>query len=840
MALDLGSAVGRLLLDTSGFVSGFGGAARAIRTFQSETSTTAGKFVAMGTALTSVGRTMTTTVTIPLIGAGAAATTVAANFESSMSQVQATMGATSDSMSQLDGQTVNTMEALSDLAQEMGASTKFSATEAAAAINNMAMAGYDVQEIYQSLPQVLSLASAGALDLDYATQLVANGLNVMGMQTSDAQELADKLAVTASNAYGSVSDFGEGLLVAGAQAKLANVSLTDTMTALGILGDNGISASEGGTYLRNTLKNLYTPTEDAGKALKELGVQTANSDGTLRDFQTVLGDLGTALDGLTEEQRINYMSRIFDTRTISAANALIKNSGNRWNELSDAIDNAGGAADQMAQTQLNNLSGQLTILKSSIEGAAISFGNILLPTIKKLATGFQNLMNWINGLDSAQQQTLVSILAIVAAIGPALLIFGKLAIAISSIIGLISGAGGLSAVFAALTGPIGLVIAAVAALVAAWVTDFGGIREATASIFESIGSILTSFGNFFVGLWESDFLGIQEFTATTWNMIQGVFSTAFTAIADIFSIFAAAFQGDWEGVWNGIKTLATDIWNGLVAAFGPVLESIVATLKGIGSSLYSAASTAFQSLYNGAVAIWETVSTWAEGAFSSLVEAALGIAGDLYNAGVSVITSLYNGLASVWGTISSWATSSFNSIVASVRGIVGSMYSAGSAVIRSVYNGFVSAWGTVTSWIDTSVQSIVSSVTGIAGDIFNAGSSIITSLYDGLVSAWGTVTGWVNDILGWLSGVFGNVNVGVGVHASGNFASGLDYVSHDGIVKVHEGEAILTKEENEERRSGKSSGAGDTYNFYSPKALNPTTAAREMRKAKQQLALGVG
>lgn len=441
--LDLGSAVGYLLLDTKGFSSGFTSALQAVKTMQSESATTSDKFAAMGSAMTSVGSTLTKSVTLPLVGIGTAAVHTAANFESGMSQVQATLGVAKDAMSELDGQSVNTMDALSDLAQEMGAKTKFSASEAAAAINNMAMAGYDVQEIYQALPQVLSLASAGALDLDYATQLVANGLNVMGMETSDAQELADKLAVTASNAYGSVSDFGEGLLVAGAQAKLANVNLTDTMTALGILGDNGISASEGGTYLRNTLKNLYTPTTDASKALTELGVKTAESDGTLRDFQTVLQDLGGALDGLTEEQRITYMSRIFDTRTISAANALIANSTDRWDELSGAIDGAAGAADQMAATQLDNLSGQLTILKSSIEGAAISFGNVLLPVIKSLAEGFQNLMNWLNGLDESQKKTLVTVLEIAAAIGPVILIVGKLSTAISGVIGLFSGAGGL-------------------------------------------------------------------------------------------------------------------------------------------------------------------------------------------------------------------------------------------------------------------------------------------------------------------------------------------------------------------------------------------------------------
>lgn len=750
--LDLGSAIGYLLLDTKGFSSGFTSALQAVKTMQSESATAGDKFAAMGAAMTSVGGNLTRSVTLPLVGIGTAAVHTAANFESAMSQVQATTGYADDEMVKLNGSTVNALDSLSDLAQEMGATTKFSASEAAAAINNMAMAGYEVQEIYDSLPGVLNLASAGALDLDYATQLVANGLNVMGMETSDVNELADKMAVTATKAYGSVSDFGEGLLIAGAQAKLANVSLTDTFTALGILGDNGISASEGGTYLRNTLKNLYTPTEDAADALNELGVKTADSNGELKDFQVVLQELGASLDGLTEEQRITYMSRIFDTRTISAANALIANSTERWDKLSEAIDKSAGSAEQMREAQLNNLTGQLTILKSSIEGAAISFGNILLPVIKQLATAFQNLMNWLNGLDESQKRTLVTILEIVAAIGPLLIIFGKLSAAISSVIGLFSGTGGLATAMTVLTGPIGVVIAAVAALAAMWITDFAGIRETTRSVIQSIGEIISTFVGFFVGLWKSNFMGIQDITASVWNAVETLFSTVFSAISGLFKAFAEVFKGDWKGAWEDIKNVAVTIWNGLKSVFSSLLSALVTLLTNIGSSLLKAAKSAFAKIKEGFQIAWGDIKTWVANAFNSIVDTVSGIAGDMYEAGAAVFTSLYNGFLSVWEKISSWAS----------------------------------------------------------------------------------------EKLSWLKNLFSDIEVNVSANSDGSYASGIDYITHDQLVKVHEGEAILTKEENRRRlQAGNRSGGGDTYNFYSPKALNPTTAAREMKKAKQQLALGL-
>jgi len=750
--LDLGSAVGHLLLDTQGFSSGFTSAIQAVRTMQNASSTAGDKFTSMGRALTSVGGSMTRSVTVPLVAIGTAAVHTAANFESSMSQVQATMGITTESMSDLNGESVNTMDALSALAQRLGSETKFSATEAAAAINNMAMAGYSTQEIYESLPQVLSLASAGALDLDYATQLVANGLNVMGMETSNAQELADKLAVTASNAYGSVSDFGEGLLVAGAQAKLANVSLTDTMTALGILGDNGISASEGGTYLRNTLKNLYTPTEDAAKALKELGVVTADQvTGDLRDFQSVLGDLGAALDGLTEEQRIQYMSRIFDARTISAANALIANSGERWDELSASIDNAGGAADRMAATQLDNLQGQLTILKSSIEGAAISFGELLLPVVKQAVDAFQGLMNWINGLDESQKKIVVTVLEVVAAIGPMLLILGKLSTAIGAIIGLFSGTGGLSTALSLLTGPLGWIILAVAALAAAWATDFMGIREVTAEVVGYIQEIIQSFLGAIQTMWATDLFGLRTTVEQFWESIKSAFGLALEAIRLLFKAFAAIFKGDWSSAWETIKQLGSTVWELIKTLFGAFLDGIVGLLVGIGAALHGAALAAWNLIKDGAMKAWEAVK----------------------------------------------------------------------------------------SWFELAKEDPVKAIESIGTALMNAGKSIIDSLWEGLKSAWGAVSSWFEEKAAWISGVFSNVSAVFGGGGGGSYASGLDYITHDRVVQVHEGEAILTKEENRERRSNNNRSGGDTYNFYSPKALNPTTAAREMKKAKQQLALGV-
>lgn len=705
MAFNLGSAVGYLLLDTSNFEAGFVKARNQFDIFNNKSLSFSKKMQVLGSGISAIGGNLTKNITLPLAGLAMVTINTAGKFESNMSQVQATLGISKDAMSELDGETVNTMQSLEDLARQLGADTKYSASEAAEAINNMAMAGYDVQEIYDTLPQVLSLASAGCLDLDYATQLVANGLNVMGKDTSYAQELADKLAVTASNAYGSVSDFGEGLLVAGGQASLANLSFTDTFTALGILGDNGISASEGGTMLRNTLKNLYTPTSDAAKALEELGVETANSDGTLRSFQDVLKDLSSSLDGLTEEDRITAMSRIFDTRTISGANALLKDCGDRWDELAEKIDNADGAAEQMAETQLDNLPGQLTILKSALEEAAIAFGQVLLPVIKDVIKFIQKIVDWINSLTDTQKDAIVKIAELAAIFGPVLLVVGK-------VVGII---GKLIGVFTGVISPIGLIIGVIALLVAAFIYLWNTSED---------------FRNFWINLW---------------NVIVDAFNAAVDWIKQAIQDVGAFF--------SNLGQTISDIWNTILSTISSIIHNIVDAVVNWGSSLY-----------NGAV-------------------------------------------------------QSFNQML----------------------QGIKTVWDNITSWLSTALDTIVETVKSIGSALFEAGKSIFTSLWDGLKSVWESIVTWVNNAVQWIANKLSGATASVSNTANsvaGSGATGLDYISHDSVWQLHEGEAVLSKEENAAYRAGKKN-SGDTYNFYSPKALTPTASARAMKKLNKQLAMGM-
>lgn len=557
--------------------------------------------VKTGEQIQKVGASLTKSITAPTIAVGVAAIKTAADFESGMSQVQATMGITKDAVSTLNGQSVNTMSALSDLAKEMGAKTKYSATEAAAAINNMAMAGYDVQKIYDRLPTVLSLASAGNIDLDYATQLVANGMAVMGDKCSSAREMADKLAVTASNAYGSVSDFGEGLLVAGGQAANCGLSLTDTYTALGILGDNGIAASEGGTALRNALKNIYTPTDKAAKALQSLGIATADAKGNLVPVQEVLKNLQDKLGGLSEAGRTDMMSQIFDTRTIAAANALIQNSGDRWDELSAKINNAGslydgqGAAAGMAAAQLDNLSGMVTILKSGLEGVSITLGEILTPYVKEGVQWIQSMVDKFAALSPETQSQIVKFALMAAAAGPLITVFGKAVSGSAKLFGAfskVSAAGGLAkTAFLAFASPAGVVVAAltlVAAVIAAIVTHLDefkatwermktyigpqveNLKEAFAGLVAFLQPVLSfiaeGFAGGVLGALEGLFGGAKFFIQSLADIINGLVNV----LEGVITFITGVFTGDWSKAWEGIKQ-----------TFSGVIDFIIGALEGL-------------------------------------------------------------------------------------------------------------------------------------------------------------------------------------------------------------------------------------------------------------------
>lgn len=743
--IDVGTAVGYLLLDTKGFQSGFSSAMKDMKTFQDESTTVSDKFSAMGSALTSVGGTLTKSVTLPLVGVGAAVMKVGSDFEAQMSRVQAISGATGDEL-----------KALTDQAIDLGATTAFSAGEAAEGMENLASAGFNTQEIMSAMPGLLDLAASSGAELGTASEIAASAIRGFGLAASDAGHVADVFAEAAARTNAQTEDMGEAMKYIAPVAKAMGQSLEETAAAVGIMSDAGIKGSQAGTSLRSALSRLAKPTEVMLTKMGELGLSFYDAQGNMLPLNGIIEQLETNMAGLTQEQRNNALITLFGQESLSGMLALMERGPEELRALTESFEDCDGAAAEMAETMLDNTKGSVEEMMGSIETLAIRLQQVMAPAVTAVVQKITEFINKLSSLGPETLQMIVTIAAVAAAIGPVLLILGKLSGAIGSIISLVGGAGGLSAILTALTGPIGIVIAAVAALTAAWVTNFGGIRDATAEIFGAIKSVFLTVWGSISNLWNENFLNIQNIAQTVWSNIELIFSTAFNLISNAFQIFAALFRGDWDTAWNLVKERASLIWETIKTLFSNFLNLLVDTLIHIGVRLLQAAKDTFNKVKEGFQNVWDAIKTWFSEVVNDPVNTIKGIGSALFEAGKSIFTSLWDGMKSIWESITSWVSNAVNGISEKVQ-----------------------------FWKDES-------------DKVSAGDSP------------GTIT------------------------VSGSYASGLDYVPSDRIVKVHEGEAILTKQENANRTNS----GGDTYNFYSPVALTPTKAAQEFKRAKQELALG--
>lgn len=570
------------------------------------------QFQNVGKKMTDVGKTITKRVSAPVAAGLGAAVKVTMDFDSAMSQVAATMGKTNADLEKVNVTSGDFSGTLRDLAVEMGSKTAFSATEAAEALNYMALAGYSAQESADMLPGVLSLAAAGNMDLAQASDMVTDSQTALGLSAEETKTLIDQMAKTSSKSNTSVEQLGEAILTVGGTAKSMAGGTEELNAVLGVLADNGIKGSEGGTILRNTLLSLGSPTDKAAKQLEALGVSVYDAEGNMKDMRELMPELAGALDGLTGEERTKALSAIFNKRDLKGVNALLSTSTERWGELGTAIEESGGAAEQMADTQLDNLGGSLTILKSALEGAAINIGEQLVPAIKTVAEWITALVAKFNEMPEGVQKFVAVAGVILAALGPVLVILGTLIGSVGRVISilpkLISGFQAVGTAFKALSGilaanPWMLVAAAAIAAIILIVKNWDTIKAFFIKLWNSVKTIFTAAWNVIkkqvLQVWNSlkaaavaIWTGIKTFFTTILNIYKTIFKTAFNAIKTIVTTVFSAVSGfikrvvnGWKTIFrtafNAIKTVATNVWNGIKRAIVTPIETARDTIKKI-------------------------------------------------------------------------------------------------------------------------------------------------------------------------------------------------------------------------------------------------------------------
>lgn len=326
-------------------------------------------------------------------------------FEAAMSQVEAISGATGSEMVKL-----------TDKAKEMGATTKFTASESAEAFNYMAMAGWKTEDMLGGIEGILSLAAASGESLGTTSDIVTDALTAFGMKASEAGHFADVMAVAASNSNTNVSLMGETFKYAGAMAGTLKYSIEDVALATGLMANTGIKGNMAGTALNSIFTRLSTNTNGATDALKKLGIAFFNSDGSARAFGDIMKELRDATADFTDKQKANLANTVAGTYAQKGFLAILNASTEDYEKLSKAVNNADGAAANMAEIMMDNLQGSITILQSAVDGVKLSFGERLSPYVRNLAEwltaqmpvveqGLNEFMDWVDGkIDQMQRK----------------------------------------------------------------------------------------------------------------------------------------------------------------------------------------------------------------------------------------------------------------------------------------------------------------------------------------------------------------------------------------------------------------------------------------------------
>ena len=454
-----------------------------LKTLQTQASkwTTAGKAIEnFGNKITDVsdkvdklGNTLTAGLTVPIAGLGLAAVSTGNSFEAQMSRVQAIAGATKDELKQLTEQAI-----------DLGAETSFNASQVAQGMENLASAGFTTQEIMEAMPGLLDLAASSGAELATASEIAASAIRGFGLDASQSGHVADVFAEAAARTNAQVEDMGYAMKYIAPVANAMGISLEETAAAIGIMSDAGIKGEQAGTTLRGALTRLTKPTDKMLGIMEDLGISFYDSEGRMKSLADITEMLEDATKDLTDEQEQNALTVLFGTESLSGMLALINRGSDDLKDMTKAFKKADGAAENMADTMLDNTAGSLESLSGSIESAGIAIQKALSPEIRELSEWIQELVNDFNNLSEEEQQNIIKTVALVAGIGPLVKILGTTGKTIGNVtsgIGIFSQAIGvatnkttsnitsvnnLAKVLSGLTNPVGLLTTGIAGAVA--------------------------------------------------------------------------------------------------------------------------------------------------------------------------------------------------------------------------------------------------------------------------------------------------------------------------------------------------------------------------------------
>ncbi len=728
-------------------------------------------------------------VTATVTGLGTIAVKTASDFDSAMSKVAAVSGATGEEL-----------EALREKAREMGSKTKFSASEAAQAMNYMAMAGWKTNEMISGIDGIMNLAAASGEELATTSDIVTDALTAFGLTAADSGHFADVLAAASSNANTNVGMMGETFKYAAPVAGALGFSCEDTSEAIGLMANAGIKSSSAGTALRSIMNALAGDVSFCGESIGEVAIQTTNADGSMRELSDILADCRVAFSQLSESEQASAAQALVGKNAMSGFLALMNAAPSDIEKLSGAIDSCDDMSLKMAETMQDNLEGQVTILKSQLEELAISFGEMLMPKIRAIVSKIQALIDKLNQMDPATKETIIKIALIAASLGPLLIILGKTISTIGSLMTFISNLpalitsakvafGVLSGAFTSVLAPVLAVVAVIAVLAAAfkhlWEPN-DEFRNRVLAVWEKIRS---TFERLTSGIVERinalgfDFKDLKEVISAVWESLCSVlaplFEGAFNQIANIFSlvtdtvlsvldIFIGLFTGDWDKMWNGVKSLFEGIWNYIKNTFANYMD----TLRSVADVFCSWFGTSWNEVWTSVkdffVDIWNSITAFITGIFTSISDfftsVWTGIRDFFFSVWLAIytyvsekITAVQTVITSVWTAVSTVISTVMNAIYSVVSSVWNAVYDfisplldAFAYLFETVFEAVKILVGRAMDWISEKIQSIwnniVLFITPVLEGIKNTFEVIWNAVFNVITAVMSAVSGVINTV----------------------------------------------------------------------------------------------
>ena len=759
---------------------------------------TTGLGVAVGNAMTKVAGKVG--------GIGTAAIKVGMTFEAEMSKVSAISGATGDELS-----------SLTDKAKEMGAKTKFSATESAQAMEYMAMAGWKTADMLNGIEGIMNLAAASGENLATTSDIVTDALTAFGLSAQDSTHFADVLAAASSNANTNVSMMGETFKYVAPVAGALGFSVEDCGVAIGLMANSGIKAGQAGTSLRQMLSRLTKPTKEVQTAMNTLGLSLTDSVGNVKSLDTVMSDLRSGFSGLSKAEQTQIATSLAGQEAMSGLLAIVNASDEDFNKLKDSIYNADGAAAEMATTMQDNLAGQITILKSGLEGLGISIYESVEVPLKNLASvgvkaisdlneayasgGFVGFINEIGnkvpmlksftdaiagfaektkGMSTDELMNLGKLTGVLVGAVPAFSLIGKSAGTFSDILG---GLGDVT----------GGAITAIGKFP-------GGLKNAKGAITGFAGS-LKNLGGSIVGPFQVLTPKLNSVIGKTFSFlptkISGYVGKIGPAVAGKFPKITSAFQdfGGYIGAWGGQIGTAFQGVLGKVAGFMPAFANLMGfgavlgvVAVGLGL-LYSQFGTQIDQILlmmqtkgpevitnfcNGIVAALPNLIAQGATMLNNLMLAITANLPAIIQGGIAIVSTLITGIAQQLPTLIPTALMMILTLVSSLLSNVGQLVDAGINLLVGLAQGVVNALPQLINKAPMIIGQLATAIISNLPKILLAGIKIITILGTGLIQAVPQLISKIPSIISQVKNAFTSVDWGsVGMNIIKGIANGL-------------------------------------------------------------------